>query len=455
MSRAVLAVGAVGALGLAWAGLAAGAGGPLPGPATLPGGRATVEPARPEAALTTYRPGLDGIAGLDARLGQALFERIWVSAPASTRAADGLGPLYNARACVACHVNLGRGQPPEAQDHSPSFILRLAQPDGGPDPVLGRQIQSFAVAGMPAEAQVRVTWRETRVALAGGETVALRAPIPVLSDLGWGAGDPATALGPRTAQPLVGLGPVSAIAEAEILAWADPDDRDGDGIRGRARLVDGAPGRFGRRAAFATVEAATVAALAIDMGLSTPDFPDPWGDCTPAQAACRAGPHGDGDARVHEVGAQVVGLIADYLRSLGVPARAQAQGPEIRRGAALFHASGCAACHRPSFPIDTAPGPDLIWPYSDFLLHDLGPGLADPAPEAGVAPGEWRTAPLWALGRAEAIGRGRASYLHDGRARSVLEAVLWHGGTAQPARDRVAAMATSDRAALLRFLESL
>lgn len=452
MNRAGLAAAA---LGLALAGLGARAGGPLPGGTGLPGGRATVEPARPEAALTTFRPGLDGIAGLDARIGQALFERIWVSAPASTRAADGLGPLYNARACLACHPNLGRGQAPRAGEHAPAFVIRLAQPDGGPDPVLGRQIQSFAVAGMPAEAQVRVAWREHAVTLNGGETVRLRAPVPRLSDFGWGAPDPATALGPRVPLALVGGGPVSAIPDAAILAGADPQDRDGDGIRGRARMVEGAPGRFGRRAAFATLEAATAAAFAIDIGLSTPLHPQPWGDCTPAQTACRAGPHGDGDVRVHEVTAEVVGLIAGFLRDLGVPARAQPQDPRVLAGEALFQAAGCAACHRPSYAIETAAGPDVIWPYSDFLLHDLGPGLADPAPEAGVAPGEWRTTPLWALGRVREIGRGAESYLHDGRARSVQEAILWHGGTAQPARDRFAALPPADRAALLRFLESL
>jgi len=419
---------------------------------------ARITPPAPHLAYLTRVPGLQGLAGLDARAGLALFDRPWAAAPASTRASDGLGPLYAARACAACHVNHGRAHPADEAAPVPvGMVMRLAQPDGAPDPVLGAQVQPLATGGLPGEARVGLTWAHHTVVLADGTAVDLRRPVVTLTDTRWGAPDPATTAGPRAAPPLVGLGLIAAIAAADILAGADPDDRDGDGIRGRARLVAGqggdpVPGRFGRRAGEATLDQAVALALSVDMGLSSPLFPDPWGDCTAAQAACRAAPHGDGDVRGHEVSAQAVALIAGHLASLAVPAPAAA--PEAR-GAALFDAAGCAACHRPAFPIATTDGPREIRAYSDFLLHDLGPGMASPVAEPGVAPGEWRTAPLWGIGHARAVGMGRESWLHDGRARSLLEAILWHGGTATPARDRVAAMDADDRAALIRYLEGL
>jgi CxxC motif-containing protein (DUF1111 family) len=416
-------------------------------------------PPQPDRAYDLRLPGPAGLAGLDAEMGRALFERLWVAAPASTRAADGLGPLYNARACSACHVGNGRAHPPDGDGAvPPGMVVRLAQPDGSPDPHLGAQVQPLATGGLPGEARVALIWDHHAETLPDGTVVPMRRPRVVLDRFGWGAPDGASHASLRAAPPLIGAGLVGAIADADILAGADPQDRDGDGIAGRARLVEplaggaAAPGRFGRRAGQATLADATAQALAADIGLSSPHLPDPWGDCTPAQTACRAAPHGNGDVRIHEVTGQSVALIAGHLAALALPAPAR---PSDAQGAALFRAAGCAACHRPDWTISTPQGPRTIRPHSDFLLHDLGPALADPAPEAGVAPGEWRTAPLWGLGHARAVGQGRESWLHDGRARSLTEAILWHGGTAQPARDAFAAMPAADRAALIRYLESL
>ncbi|MFN3994357.1 MAG: di-heme oxidoredictase family protein [Tabrizicola flagellatus] len=412
-----------------------------------------IVPARLDRAFSMTAAAPTGLAALDAQAGSALFDRLWVAAPASTRAADGLGPLYNARACSACHVDHGRAHPP-VDDGAlpPGLVVRLAQPDGSPDPVYGHQVQPFATAGLPGEARAAVRWHETVVQLADGTPVALRRPEVVLSDLASGPLDPATRIGLRAAPPLVGLGLIAAIDPADLSDPAAP------GSARMARPLDGGAaeaGRFGRRAGAATLHDSIALALSADMGLSSPSRPEPWGDCTPAQSACRAAPHGDGDAREHELAQVAVDLIAAHLASLAPPARRDPDRPAVQRGEALFHDAGCAICHRPSFTIATAEGPRVIRPYSDFRLHDMGEGLADPAPEAGVAPGEWRTTPLWGLGYTRTVGVGRESYLHDGRARDLLEAILWHGGDAASARNRVAGMDAADRAALIAFLESL
>ena len=425
----------------------------------LPGGSATVVPQDPKRAYATATDALDGLAALDAAAGEGLFQRLWVSAPASTRAADGLGPLYNARACSSCHVNHGRGHPPDAGGTpGVAMALRLAGPDGAPDPVLGRQVQHLAVAGHKAEAQAHLDWREVPVTLADGSVVQLREPVITLDQFGYGPPAPDTALGARIAPPLVGMGLIDRIDPDDILA---NEARSG----GRARMIadpvayGGTDGdnatlaRFGRRSGTVSLAHATASALSADIGMSTPLFPVPWGDCTAAQTACRDAPHGDGDVRVHEISGTGLDLIVQHLASLGVP-RPRNDGATAK-GHAIFAEAGCASCHRPSYRIDTPDGPDTIRPYSDFLLHDMGPGLASTAPEAGVAPGEWRTAPLWGLGWTSAVSEGFESYLHDGRARSVLEAILWHGGAAQSARDHVAALPSEDRVALIRYLESL
>ncbi|MBD3786875.1 MAG: thiol oxidoreductase, partial [Sphingomonadales bacterium] len=272
-------------------------------------------------------------------------------------------------------------------------------------------------------------------------------------------------LGDRLAQPLGGVGLLEAIPEADILALADPEDADGDGISGRAAraTAGGAPrlGRFGWKAEAASLAEMAAAAFATDMGLSTPLAPHPAGDCTAAQAACLAAPSGEdpGLRDGREVSGEALGLVATYLAALGQPAREALDDAQLLAGKQAFHDAGCIACHRPKFvtardPADPARSFQLIWPYSDLLLHDMGPDLADALPGHDAAPAEWRTAPLWGLTRSAAPGQP-LSFLHDGRARSPLEAVLWHGGEAAPARDRVVAMPPATRAALIRFLESL
>ena len=236
--------------------------------------------------------------------------------------------------------------------------------------------------------------------------------------------------------------------------------------RGRMALARGHtdarpyPGRFGWKAQSGSVREQSAEAFAGDIGISSPDIAAPHGDCTDAQPACLAMPDGvQDDLGRGEATAQVMDLVTFYAENLAVPARRDVDDPGVLRGKALFHRAGCPACHTPKFvtrrdAANPAHAFQLIWPHSDFLLHDMGPGLAD-GQRVGVAGGtEWRTQPLWGIGLTAAVS-GRTRFLHDGRARNLEEAILWHGGEAQAARDRYAGLDAADRAALIRFLESL
>jgi CxxC motif-containing protein (DUF1111 family) len=453
-----------------------------------PAGAATVPALDTAEAFSQPSANISFAKELDFKLGNALFRKLWVSSPASTLASDGLGPLYNARSCQRCHLKDGRGHPPEGpQDSAVSMFLRISVPAAPddlmseieafllsvgegpqrtrPDPVYGGQLQDFAVLGQTAEYRLDVSYEEFDVPLSEGEVARLRRPTYRAADLGFGPLAEGAMLSPRVAPQMIGLGLLEAIPAATILAAADPDDTDGDGISGRAQKVwsfeHDRPmlGRFGHKAGAPTLREQAASAFAGDIGISSPIFPSAWGDCTEAQATCRAGPHGDQDARIHEIDAEGLDLVTFYTRNLAVPARRTPADPEVLRGKQVFYAARCTACHTPKHVTHRLEGQpeqsfQLVWPYTDLLLHDMGEGLADHRPE-GVADGfEWRTAPLWGIGLTETVS-GKATYLHDGRARSLLEAVLWHGGEAQAARDHVVNVPAADRAALIRYLKSL
>ncbi|MCW9042890.1 MAG: c-type cytochrome [Pseudopelagicola sp.] len=430
----------------------------------LPAGAASHDDSG-KTAFTHALPTLNDAQILDFLSGRGIFRKIWVGAPSSTKASDGLGPLYNARSCLACHPGNGRGHIPEDGEkggghRGAALMLKLSGA-----PAYGAQLQTNSLSGLPAEARLDVTYRQETVTLRGGETVVLHRPRYRVSALGYGPWPEGALYSPRLAPPLPGLGLIEAIPAADILAAEDPDDTDGDGISGRARRVMSHEygvemlGRFGRKAAMATVRAQTADAFFHDIGISSPLLPDAWGDCRAAQTPCRDRPHGDGDVRGFEIDAKGLDLVTLYTSSLALPTRPDAAAPEVLRGKTVFHETGCAACHRPAYVThrlkdDAARSFQLIWPYSDFLLHDMGEGLADHRPEDGAGGREWKTPPLWGLGATRAVA-GQERYLHDGRARSLLEAILWHGGEAKPARDRVVELPPDERAALIRFLQSL
>lgn len=416
---------------------------------------------------------------MDFNLGNGLFTKTWVPAPASTLASDGLGPLFNARACQDCHLKDGRGHVPNGPDDRVSMFLRLSVPGGGgpaeisdwlatqAEPVYGGQLQDFAAGGFDAEGRMQVSYAEVPVVLADGTVVALRAPGYTVSDLAYGPMDPQVMLSPRVAPQMIGLGLLEAIPATDILAGVDEGDVDGDGISGRASLVPSAVtatvmlGRFGLKAGAATVADQSAGAFLGDMGLSTVLHPEPWGDCTAVQADCRDAPTGQ-EAGLRdglEVDGQSLDLVVFYARNLGVPERRDVDAPQVLRGKEVFHALNCVGCHKPKFvTARLADQPEqsfqLIWPFTDLLLHDMGEGLADQRPEGRATGTEWKTPPLWGIGLTGLVS-GHTQFLHDGRARNLTEAILWHGGEAQAARDGFAALAHPDREALLAFLNSL
>lgn len=453
-----------------------------------PAGAATVRARNDSNAFSQPSANISFERELLFKVGNGLFRKLWVSSPSSTLGSDGLGPIYNARSCQRCHLKDGRGHPPNgSEDEAVSMFLRIsvpAAPDAElseietylqnldddtprtrPDPVYGGQMQDFGVAGHPAEYRFDVTYEEIEVPLSDGEVASLRAPTYRAADLGYGPLADGAMLSPRVAPHMLGLGLLEAIPVSDILASADPDDADGDGISGKAQIVwsdeYGQPmlGRFGWKAGAPTVKHQSAAAFAGDIGISSPLFAAPAGDCTQAQSDCLAGPHGDGDDRITEIDAEGLDLVTFYSRNLAVPARRDESDPEVLRGKEQFFAAGCAACHTPKFVTHRlADQPEqsfqLIWPHTDLLLHDMGEGLADNRPEGRANGREWRTAPLWGIGMTETVS-GHNYLLHDGRARSLLEAILWHGGEAQAARDTVVEMPKPDRDALIRYLESL
>ncbi|MDR0208370.1 MAG: c-type cytochrome [Pseudomonas putida] len=441
----------------------------------LSAGKATVQ-RNDRNAFSLPSANLSPQRRLDFSVGNSFFRNPWVIAPSTTTARDGLGPLFNTNACQNCHVRDGRGHPPEPDaSNAVSMLVRLSIPDQPqyakeierlgvvPEPVYGTQLQDMAVPGVAPEGKVRVAYTTQTVTFKDGHTVELRRPALQITQLGYGPMHPETRFSARVAPPMIGLGLLEAIPEAAILANADPDDRNGDGIRGRANQVwDQAMnrtvlGRFGWKAGQPNVNQQNVHAFAGDMGLTS--TLQPVDDCTPAQLDCLAAPNGDGADGEKEVSDNILRLVTFYTRNLGVPARRDVGAPQVLAGKNLFFQAGCQGCHIPQFTT----GPDthepelanqVIRPYSDLLLHDMGPDLADNRSEFKASGQDWRTPPLWGIGLTETVS-GHTQFLHDGRARNLLEAVLWHGGEAEAARNHVLTFNAEQRTALLAFLNSL
>ena len=408
---------------------------------------------------------------LDFSVGNSFFRNPWVTAPATTEARDGLGPLFNTNTCQGCHIKDGRGHPPRfAGDNAVSMLVRLSIPANNspehqtalkmqgviPEPNYGGQFQDMAIPGAKPEGKVNISYQTQVVRLADDSQVELRSPKINLSELNYGSLDPKTLFSARIAQPMIGLGLLEAIPEADILAKENPN---GTGISGRANRVwdnksqQTVIGRFGWKAGQPSLRQQNASAFAGDMGLTSALFLAD--DCSLKQD-CGRFPNG-GELEVSE---DILDSVTFYSQHLAVPLRRGLDKPEVQAGEQLFLALGCSGCHTPSYTTgqhsSSALSGQKIYPYTDLLLHDMGEGLADNRPEFLANGREWRTQPLWGLGyAAEVAGSEDAFYLHDGRARTLLEAILWHGGEAESAKQNVLAANKVEREQLIAFLESL
>ncbi len=402
---------------------------------------------------------------LDFAVGRSFFRNPWVQAPASTDARDGLGPLFNSLSCSSCHLGSARGLVPLNGQPMMTHVVRLSVADEAAsnrsksvaEPVYGGQLQNQALPGVIAEGQAVIRFTEVIRTLKGGEQISLHKPALTIEQLGYGELAANVQTSVRMAPMLTGLGLLEAVPEEQLLAWADPEDANGDGISGRANRVwdvskqSDVLGRFGWKAEQPSLRQQAASALHADLGISSTLFTGQ--NCTSTQHECQQMV----DGGEPEISDKLLGRVALYVGNLAVP-QSMAGKAEYRAGRALFEQAGCQQCHRSQLQ---AAESEHSWlsnrtfhPYTDLLLHDMGDDLADNRPVFAASGREWRTAPLWGIGLAKKI-TPQTGFLHDGRARNVLEAILWHGGEAQKSRQAVEQMSATQRNELLRFIESL
>lgn len=354
--------------------------------------------------------------------------------------ANKLGPHYINRSCVACHARNGRALPPPTHVELSQHVIKVGDQNGNPHPLLGAALQPKSTTGN-SEASVTIShWDENN---------GLRKPVYHFS------GVTPSHFSIRLAPQLVGLGLLEAIPETAIAALADPTDSNNDEISGRMNgVIDPVTGqtrvgRFGWKAGKAMVKHQVAGALNGDMGVMTSIMPNP--DCGSAQNNCGGAGSELSDEHLENLSA--------YVSLLGVRARRDINSATTNHGEALFNTAGCAQCHTPTFQTSPYhPHAELrnqtIHPYTDLLLHDMGAGLADNLKEGNALGSEWRTAPLWGIGLTAGVS-GEEAYLHDGRARNLTEAILWHGGEAENSKQAFENMSGGDREALIQFLKSL
>jgi len=419
---------------------------------------------RGESAYVQAASGLNDEQRQKFLKGQESFRQRWVVKP-SILGLWGRGPTSNAEVCTDCHENNGRGRPPiSLGEAAQSLVVRLSVPGTGPHggpnphPVYGDQLQTQGILGIvPDEGEVRVEWKEQTVVFDDGEIVVLRSPVLEFWHLNFGPLGERTMISARLAPPLVGLGLLEDVPEVAIHAAAEHQKALGfaghpnvvwDAITQRMSL-----GRFGLKANQPSLRQQIASAFINDLGVTSSVYPNE--NCPDAQVQCRQFP----PAGYPELTNAQLDALEFYVRAVHVPERRNVDDPDVRRGEQLFLSAQCAVCHIPEITTGDFPAlPQLarqtIHPYTDLLLHDMGAGLADGRPDFQADSPDWRTAPLWGLGLSENVN-GNTYLLHDGRARNATEAILWHAGEAQGARDAFRTMSKKDREALLAFLGSL
>ena len=407
-------------------------------------------------------PGLSPSQNSDFVVGNSFNRNPWVTAPSSTEARDGLGPFMNAISCAACHFKDGRGAPPEPGQPAVSLLVKISVPGtdahGGPRAVtdFGTQLNPFQIAGVTqGEGNVLISYTEIPGTYPDGTPYSLRKPNYTFEN-GALAGVLAS---PRVAPFMGGTGLIEAIPESVILSFADATDSDGDGISGKPNYVwdairqTEALGRFGWKCGVPSVKQQVAAAFLNDIGITSNLFPDE--NLYGSQLQYTSLPNGGNP----EISDEILDRVVFYTVALAVPGRRNALSEDVLKGKRLFNEIGCNACHVNRLKTGGSAylsqlSNQNIFPYSDFLLHDMGEDLADNRPEFYADGREWRTTPLWATGLTQTVN-GHTFLLHDGRARGYEEAILWHGGEAEGAKNRFMQRSAAERTQILTFLKSL
>jgi CxxC motif-containing protein (DUF1111 family) len=428
-------------------------------------------------------------------IGNSFFKRNWVQSPASTTARDGLGPHFLARSCGGCHAMDGRARPPpwgetlgDRPQDTVGLLLRasvagLADAHAGvkPEPTYGTQINNASIQGVRPEARVRIASKTRRGQFSDGTAYTLRQPFYSLDELAYGPLAVNVLLSPRIAPQLAGVGLLEAISAQDIEANAAAQAKRSDAIKGRVNRVWDAVaqttsiGRFGWKANVASLAHQTAGAFNGDIGITSRYFPKEA--CGNAQADCLAhagsgnGNGNDNDSTVtsnsrptdFEIDEETLDLVVFYQATLAPAAKRNVGDAQALTGQVLFQQANCVACHTPSYTTTASAFPRLsspsasgqvIWPYTDLLLHDMGDGLADHRPDFLATGKQWKTPPLWGIGLIQGVN-GHQRLLHDGRANGVMEAILWHGGEAAQSTQAVKAMSQDQRDALVKFVNSL
>ena len=394
--------------------------------------------------------------------GDVEFEAVFVTAPAVVN--PGLGPIYNNVSCINCHSRDGRGRPPGSNEGLVSLLFRLSLPkaDGVaagkppiPVPGFGTQLNNRSIVDASPEGKVKIDYTEQTLTTADGTRVHLRYPNYTLTET-YQPLPENVEVSPRVAPAVFGLGLLEAIPEEVILAYADEADVDGDGISGKPNYVWDVVkqrytlGRFGWKANQPTLLQQVAAAYNDDMGITTSLF-----SIENSAGQSQLTQH----STTPEVSDEILDVVTFYVQTLAVPARRNVDNPQVKQGEHLFAKAQCASCHIPTLRTGVLEGvPSVsnqtIHPFTDMLLHDMGPELADNRPDFHASGSEWRTPPLWGIGLVKRVN-GHTNFLHDGRARDLMEAILWHGGEAEASRQIVEQMSQIERDALIAFLESL
>jgi CxxC motif-containing protein (DUF1111 family) len=419
-----------------------------------------------KTAFLHQMPGATGDDELLFFVGNSFFNQNWVSSPASTTARDGLGPLFNARSCSACHFKDGRGAPfLDMDENANGFLLRLSVPGedihGGPlgDPIYGAQFSDLAINELDDEGDIQVSFEYITGTYDDGEVYTLRKPVYSVTNLHYGPMSSDILISPRIGQQMIGLGLLEAIAEQDLVDHVDEFDADGDGISGRFNMVwdyqlnQTRVGRFGWKSNKSSLYNQVAGALVGDLGIKTSLFPEenhtmnqPYLDTLP-------------DGGAIEIDDDDLQKMVLYCSTLAVPAKRNANSPEVLKGEQLFTEIECVKCHVNVFRTSNTHeisylNNQTIHPYTDLLLHDMGDGLSDNRPDYLANGNEWRTQPLWGIGLIEVVN-GHTYFLHDGRARNIEEAILWHGGEATNSVNKFKALSKEERTSLLTFINSL